>query len=68
MYNDQLVFKVVIWAFFGISLWTENVALIWIMQIMESNNYVLAQSKEISYGNFELDLHNIIYWKVASNQ
>ncbi len=27
MYNDQLVHKVVIWAFFGISLWTEKVAL-----------------------------------------
>ncbi len=27
MYNDQLVYKVVIWAFFGISLWTEKVAL-----------------------------------------
>ncbi len=28
MYNDELVYKVVIWAFFGISLWTEKVALI----------------------------------------
>ncbi len=27
IYNDQLVYKVVIWAFFGISLWTEKVAL-----------------------------------------
>ncbi len=27
MYNDKLVYKVVIWAFFGISLWTEKVAL-----------------------------------------
>ncbi len=27
MYNDQLVYKVVICAFFGISLWTEKVAL-----------------------------------------
>ncbi len=27
MYNDQLVYKVVIWAFFVISLWTEKVAL-----------------------------------------
>ncbi len=27
MYNDQLVYKVVIWAFFGLSLWTEKVAL-----------------------------------------
>ncbi len=27
MYNDQLVYKVVIWTFFGISLWTEKVAL-----------------------------------------
>ncbi len=27
MYNHQLVYKVVIWAFFGISLWTEKVAL-----------------------------------------
>ncbi len=29
MYNDQLVYKVVIWAYFGISLWKENVALCW---------------------------------------
>ncbi len=28
MYNDQLVYTVVIWAFFGISLWKEKVALI----------------------------------------
>ncbi len=28
MYNDQLVYKVVIWAFILISLWKENVALI----------------------------------------
>ncbi len=27
MYNDQLVYKVVIWAFFEVSLWTEKVAL-----------------------------------------
>ncbi len=27
MYNDNLLYKVVIWAFFGISLWTEKVAL-----------------------------------------
>ncbi len=27
MYDDQLVYKVVIWAFYGISLWTENVVL-----------------------------------------
>ncbi len=27
MYNDQLVYKVIIWAFFGISLWKEKVAL-----------------------------------------
>ncbi len=28
MYNDQLVCKVVIWVFFGISLWKEKEALI----------------------------------------
>ncbi len=27
MYNNQLVYKVVIWSFFGISLWKEKVAL-----------------------------------------
>ncbi len=27
MYNDRLVYKVAIWVFFGISLWTEKVAL-----------------------------------------
>ncbi len=29
MYNDKFVYKVVIWAFFGISLWKEKVALMW---------------------------------------
>ncbi len=28
MYNDKLVYKVVIWAFFGITLWKEKVAFI----------------------------------------
>ncbi len=28
MYNDQLLYKVVIWAIFGINLWTEIVTLI----------------------------------------
>ncbi len=27
MYNDKLVYKVIIWVFFGISLWKEKVAL-----------------------------------------
>ncbi len=27
MYNDKLVYKVVIWAFFGITLWKEKAAL-----------------------------------------
>ncbi len=27
IYNDQLVYKEVIWAFFGISLWKDNLAL-----------------------------------------
>ncbi len=27
MYNDQLVYKVVIWTFLGIGLWTKKVAL-----------------------------------------
>ncbi len=27
MYNNKLVHKVVIWVFFGISLWNEKVAL-----------------------------------------
>ncbi len=27
MYNDQLVYRVVIWVFFGISLWKEKIAL-----------------------------------------
>ncbi len=28
MYNDKLVYNVVIWVFLGISLWKEKVALI----------------------------------------
>ncbi len=27
MYDDQLLYKVVIWVFFGISLWKEKVSL-----------------------------------------
>ncbi len=27
MYNDKLVYKVIIWVFWGISLWTEEEAL-----------------------------------------
>ncbi len=27
MYNDQLVYEVVIWAYYGINLWTEKVTL-----------------------------------------
>ncbi len=30
MYNDQFVYKVVIWAVFGISVWTETVVLTYI--------------------------------------
>ncbi len=38
MYNDQLVYNVVIWAFFGISLWKEKVGLIYkIVLQMEYN-------------------------------
>ncbi len=36
MYNDQLVYRVVILALFGISLWTENVALNLIMFMLLS--------------------------------
>ncbi len=42
MYSDQLVYKVVIWVFFGISLWTEKVGLniyiiqVWILDIIRS--------------------------------
>ncbi len=40
MHNDQLVYKVVILAFFGISLWKEKVALItchWLYKITLRN-------------------------------
>ncbi len=33
MYNDKLVYKVVIWVFFGISLWKEKVALMLLVHI-----------------------------------
>ncbi len=33
MYNDQLVYKVVIWASFAISLWKEKVALANVLRI-----------------------------------
>ncbi len=37
MNNDKLVYKVIIWAFFGISLWKEKVAF-----AMATNVFVLA--------------------------
>ncbi len=43
MYNDQLVYKVVIWAFFGISLWKEKVALKY-FAIVKCNNKEHSQS------------------------
>ncbi len=40
MYNDKLVYKVVIWEYFGISLWTEKVAL----NLRKKHIYVLRSS------------------------
>ncbi len=37
MYNDQLLYKVVIWAFFGISSWNEKLALKLINQRADAN-------------------------------
>ncbi len=34
MYNGKLVYKVVIWALFGISSWNEEVALIFVIFIV----------------------------------
>ncbi len=42
MYNDQLVYKVVIWAFFGISLWNEKVTLIKYLKRLWTENVVLS--------------------------
>ncbi len=39
MYNDQLVYKVVIWAFFEIHLWTEKVALRQIIHMEATYDY-----------------------------
>ncbi len=41
MYNDQFVYKVVIWAFFGISLWKEKVALIIYMDRIFLNSWTM---------------------------
>ncbi len=41
MYNDQLVYKVVIWAYFGISLWKEKVVLVMNNIILSIYQYVL---------------------------
>ncbi len=41
MYNDKLVFKVVIWVFVGISLWKEKEALTGVYNAVKSNVVLL---------------------------
>ncbi len=48
MNNDQLVYKVVIWAFFGISLWTEKVTLI-LMAIIRAESCLIPMAYGLIY-------------------
>ncbi len=50
MYNDQLVYKVVIWAFFGIRLWIEKVALRVTSGIMPGLHVLLWKYQLNKYG------------------
>ncbi len=45
--NDQLVYKVVIWAFFGISLWTGKVALTYPICILGEGTSILGHGREV---------------------
>ncbi len=38
MYNDKLVYKLVIWVFFGKCVWKEKVALKYVILFMEQAN------------------------------
>ncbi len=49
MYNDQLVYEVVIWAFLGISLWTEKIALICVHAFREHKNDCYDKSSYIRF-------------------
>ncbi len=40
MYNDKLLYKLVIWVFFGISLWKEKEALIISIFFIQTTLYV----------------------------
>ncbi len=60
MYNDQLVYNVVIWAFFGISLWTEKVALTYktpsnqlSWRLPVKSNIHFEKSKIFEFNNFK---------------
>ncbi len=53
MYNDKLVYKVVIWAFFGISLWREKVAL---------NVYMKHKSCSNGTSHFNQLIIQLIFW------
>ncbi len=48
MYNDQLVYKVVILAFFGIGLWTEKVALTIVIVDVYNNRAGIAQRERLN--------------------
>ncbi len=60
MYNDKLVYKVVIWTFFGISLWKEKVALIYAPSQCESLRIPLWENQGI-LTTFWHPTHGIIF-------
>ncbi len=59
MYNDQLVYKVVIWVFFGISLWTEKVAFMPAHQLAELVGY----NRFTNYSNNTWHMGNLTWEK-----
>ncbi len=64
MYNYQLVYKAVIWAFFGIRFWTEKVALIIVIGGPWSIDPVLGHTPIIGLGSRVTDLP---YWEYQYN-
>ncbi len=76
MYNDQLVYKVVIWAFVGISLWKSKVALNDICDPDQPSNVMfnrcLDESYQKTYMHICIQIVNMLptvweekYWKMC---
>ncbi len=70
MYNDQLVYKVVIWAFWGISLWKEKETLIRYSKVffLRSNLYIPSDHSFETYMKYtcRLTCHYMPLWLLYS--